>query len=296
MRLDLVFLSGRSPFGGVFWGVCDLIMIFGSFSDNGWGCVDLLLVVWHRVSSTVGCCSLSETGSWHWDGDLCEIFAIWYYMELGGLLWTNVLNLALPPQRHSPDAWLEHQEPVIHMAQNKRERGGASWRQESKMRRPPSSPQRHQKYIYMLNNSYRTSTERWQKTSDHPKGKKLHTYLGTINEKRKKTETKNRDRTCTSGRELWRRKGFHTLGSPFAGGDCRWWRGVLRSHGGEHSIRGLEAKQRDSLTEHWCWEAFTSPRGLSAHPPGWMRARSWGIGFGVWIPGSGLWLAAGTQP
>ena len=43
-------------------------------------------------------------------------------MELGGLSWTNVLNLALPPQRHSPDAWLEHQEPVIHMAQNKREK------------------------------------------------------------------------------------------------------------------------------------------------------------------------------
>ena len=32
------------------------------------------------------------------------------------------------------------------------------------------------------------------------------------------------DGTCTSGTELWR-KGFHTLGSPFAGGDCRWWRG-----------------------------------------------------------------------
>ena len=31
-------------------------------------------------------------------------------MELGGLLWTSVLNLALPRQWHSPDAWLEHQE------------------------------------------------------------------------------------------------------------------------------------------------------------------------------------------
>ena len=30
--------------------------------------------------------------------------------------------MALPPQRHSPDAWLEHQEPVIHTAQNKREK------------------------------------------------------------------------------------------------------------------------------------------------------------------------------
>ena len=37
-------------------------------------------------------------------------------MELGGLWWTNALYLALPPQRHSLEAWLEHQEPVIHTA------------------------------------------------------------------------------------------------------------------------------------------------------------------------------------
>ena len=43
-------------------------------------------------------------------------------VELRGLLWTSVLNLALPPQRHSPDAWLEHQEPVLHTAQSKREK------------------------------------------------------------------------------------------------------------------------------------------------------------------------------
>ena len=35
---------------------------------------------------------------------------------------TNVLKLSLPPQRHSPDVWLEHQEPVIHTTQNKREK------------------------------------------------------------------------------------------------------------------------------------------------------------------------------
>ena len=37
-------------------------------------------------------------------------------------MWTSVLNLALPPQVHNPDAWLEHQEPVFHTAQNKREK------------------------------------------------------------------------------------------------------------------------------------------------------------------------------
>ena len=61
MRLDLVFLMGRSASGGVFWGVCDLSMIFGRLSAR-WGCVSVLPVVWHRVSSTVACWSLS--GAW----------------------------------------------------------------------------------------------------------------------------------------------------------------------------------------------------------------------------------------
>ena len=44
MSLDLVFLVGTMS-GGVFWGVCELIMILGSLSVNGWGCVPVLLVV-----------------------------------------------------------------------------------------------------------------------------------------------------------------------------------------------------------------------------------------------------------
>ena len=63
MRLHLVSLVGRTTSGGVFWGVCDLIMILGSLSANGWGCVPVLLVVWHRVSRTVACWSLSGAGS-----------------------------------------------------------------------------------------------------------------------------------------------------------------------------------------------------------------------------------------
>ena len=47
-------------------------------------------------------------------------------------------------------------------------RGPSRW-QRSKTWRSPSSPQIHQKYIYMWNNSYRTSIERRQKTSDFPK-------------------------------------------------------------------------------------------------------------------------------
>ena len=52
MRLDLVFLVCRTTSDGVFWGVYDVIMILGSLSANGWGCVPVLLVVWRGVSST----------------------------------------------------------------------------------------------------------------------------------------------------------------------------------------------------------------------------------------------------
>ena len=49
---------------------------------------------------------------------------------------------------------------------------------------------------------HRTPTEHWQKASGFPKGKKILTYLGRAKEKRKKQRQKNRDGTCTSGREL----------------------------------------------------------------------------------------------
>ena len=61
--MDLVFLVGRAMSGAVFWVVCELSMILGILSANGWGCVSVLLVVWHRVSSTVGCWLLGGAGS-----------------------------------------------------------------------------------------------------------------------------------------------------------------------------------------------------------------------------------------
>ena len=63
MRLGLVFLVDRSTSGGVFWRDCDLIMIFGSLSANGWCSVPVLLVVSHRVSSTVACWLSCGAGS-----------------------------------------------------------------------------------------------------------------------------------------------------------------------------------------------------------------------------------------
>ena len=63
MRLDLVFLVGRTVPGGVFWGVCEVIMILGNLTANGWGYVPVLLVVWHWVSSSGACWSLRGAGS-----------------------------------------------------------------------------------------------------------------------------------------------------------------------------------------------------------------------------------------
>ena len=58
------FLSGGQ--GHVRWcvlGVCELIMILGSLSANGCGCVPVLLVVWHGASSTGACWPLGGAGS-----------------------------------------------------------------------------------------------------------------------------------------------------------------------------------------------------------------------------------------
>ena len=96
----------------------------------------------------------------------------------------NKVNTNRPTPRHI----------IIKKAERRR------WRK-SKMQRSPSSPQIHQKYIYTWNCSYRIPTERWQKTSDLQKGKKLpRTWVGQ--KKKEKTKTKNRDGACTSGREL----------------------------------------------------------------------------------------------
>ena len=63
LGLDLVFLVGRAVSGHVFCGVCELSMILGSLSANGWGCVPVLLVVWHGASSAGVCWPLCGVGS-----------------------------------------------------------------------------------------------------------------------------------------------------------------------------------------------------------------------------------------
>ena len=148
----------------------------------------------------------------------------------------------------------------------------------------------------MWNNSNRTHTECGQKTSDFPKGKKLPTYLGKAKEKKKKQRQKNQVRTCTSERVLWRRKSFHTLGSPFNGGNGGWVGGSFGATEESTATGVQKAKQRDSRTEDQCQPALTSLRGLSAHLPGRIGAGSWGLAFRVQIPGRGLGFPVWTQP
>ena len=101
--------------------------------------------------------------------------------------------------------YLESQDYAVKLsaspARNSTGQGASRWRK-SKTRRSPSSPQIHQKYIYMWNCSYRTPTERWQKTSDLPKGKKLPTYLGRTKEKKgipRDTAGSSKQRAVTHG-------------------------------------------------------------------------------------------------
>ena len=54
---------GRATSDGVFWCVCELSMILGSLSANGWGCVPVLVVIWHGASSTGACWLLGGAGS-----------------------------------------------------------------------------------------------------------------------------------------------------------------------------------------------------------------------------------------
>ena len=91
-------------------------------------------------------------------------------------------------------------------------------------------------------NSYRTTTERWQKTSDLPKGKKIPTYLGRAKEKRK-----NRDKrvgtgpapvggSCEGGKVSTQEEAPSRAETAGDGG------GKLWSHGAERSNRGAEGK------------------------------------------------------
>ena len=150
------------------------------------------------------------------------------------------------------------------------------------MWRSPSFPQMHQKYIYMWNNSYRTPTECWQKTSDFPKGKKSPTYMGRAKEKRK-----NRDKRIGMGPAPWE-EAVKEEKFPHTRKPLHWWRrgwgewgGTFRATEESTAIRVQRAKQRDSCTEDQCQPALTSLRGLSAYPLARMGG-CWELRLGLW--------------
>ena len=138
---------------------------------------------------------------------------------------------------------------------------------------------------YLLNAGRRPQTS--QKARKSPR-----TWVG----QKKKERQKNREGTCPSGRELWRRKTFHTIGSPFTGGDGGVAGGKLQSHGGERSNRGAEGEAERFPHRGSVPTSTHQPESLSAHPLGRAGAGTWGSGFGGQIPGRGLRLAAWTQP
>ena len=77
--LDLVFLVGRAASGGVLGGVCELSMILGSLSANGWGCVPgascLAWAIQHWILLAIG---------WTW------LFML-RWRSLGELLPTDIM-------------------------------------------------------------------------------------------------------------------------------------------------------------------------------------------------------------
>ena len=110
---------------------------------------------------------------------------------------------------------------------------------------------------HLLNAGRRPQTS--QKARNSPR-----TWVG----QKKKQRQKNRDGTCTSEREQWRRKSFHTLGSPFAGKDRGWAGGKLQSHGGEHSNRGVEGKAERCPHRGWVLTSTHQPERLVCSPAG----------------------------
>ena len=160
----------------------------------------------------------------------------------------------------------------------------------------PLLPSPH-KYIRNMSTCRTTPTEHLLNTGRRPQTSQKarnspHTCVG----QKKKQRQKNRDRTCTSGRDLWRRKSFHTLGSPFIDGNEGKAGGSFIATEESTETRVQRAKWRDSCTQDQCQPAHNSLRGLSAYPLGRVGAGNWGSGFRFQIPGRGLGLAAWAQP
>ena len=107
----------------------------------------------------------------------------------------------------------------------------------------------------MRNNSYRTPTERWQKTSDFPTAKKHPTCL--VGQKKKE---KNRDKRIGMGLAFLRGSceggnvSTYYEASSLAemGWEGRWQVGSFRAMEQSTAAGVQRAKWSDSCTEDWC--------------------------------------------
>ena len=67
--------------------------------------------------------------------------------------------------------------------------------------------------------------------------------------------------------------------SPFPGGDCRWRRGKLWRHGGEHSNRGMEGKAERFPHRGSLPTSTHQPESLVCSPTG--TGRAWELRLGL---------------
>ena len=130
------------------------------------------------------------------------------------------------------------------------------------------------------------------------KARKSPTYLGRAKEKRK-----NRDKRIGTGpapvgrdlRQLWRRKGFHTLGAPSRAETAGGRGGSFGAKEESAANRGAEGKAERFPHGGSAPSSTHQPKRLVCSPAGVGGAGSWGLGFGR-LAGRGLGLAAWTQP
>ena len=121
------------------------------------------------------------------------------------------------------------------------------------------------------------------------------TWVGQ--KKKEKTETEEQGQDLHQWEGAVKEERFPHTRKPLRGQRLRVAEGGSFGATEESTATGVRrARRRDSRTEAWRRAALTSPRGLSAHPPGRVGAGSWGSGFGGQIPGRELGLAAWTQP
>ena len=112
---------------------------------------------------------------------------------------------------------------------------------------------------HLLNAGRRPQTS--QKARNSPS-----TWVGQ--NKKEKTETKEQGRDLHQWEGAVKEEMFPHARSPFAGGDCVWQRGELRSHGGERSHRGAEGKAERFLHRESVPSSTHQPERLVCSPAG----------------------------